>query len=116
MLRIALLVVLRPVSYGGHAGVGRPDSLPIRLEVELAVGLREAVGEVCALEGERSVDPADLGHLGQRREAAAAQGIVNSFASVMEKLRCVEPSRRPNSRTTKLLGRACPRGSTSLGP
>src|SRR5215831_4037739 len=65
MLRIALLVVLRPVHDGGHARVSRPDPLPIRLEVELAVGLGEAVEEVGALESLRTVDPADLGDLGQ---------------------------------------------------
>src|SRR5215472_15466121 len=59
MLRIALLVVLQPICDGGHARVGRPDPLPIRLEVELAVGLGEAVEEMRALEGQRAVNPAN---------------------------------------------------------
>ena len=63
----------------GMRGIARPDLLPVRLEVELAVGLREALEEVRTLEGQGAIDPADLGHLGQRRLAAAPQPVVQQL-------------------------------------
>ena len=56
--------------------MGWPYPLPIRLEVEFAVGLGESIEEVRALDGLRTVDLADLGHLGQGRQAAPLQGVL----------------------------------------
>ena len=72
MLLVGSVDQLGMIGQHRHLGVVDAQRLPIRLEMELAVGMAEAVEEMRLLEGRRAIEPAALvegGGVGQPGEA-----------------------------------------------
>ena len=62
-----------------HHGMIGPDRAPVRLEMELAVGMAEAVEEMRLLEGQRAIVPAPL----PRRSSASGSPETRSVSSMI---------------------------------